>query len=75
MGYPVLFVTIESPAPFVAAGLRQRAMAMGIDYEAVQDRIVLVDAASYAILRHSLPHLAEHPFPCHQNLRDQIPRC
>jgi KaiC domain protein len=57
MGYPVLFVTIESPAPFVAAGLRQRAMAMGIDYEAVQDRIVLVDAASYAILRHSLPTL------------------
>jgi len=57
MGYPVLFVTIESPAPFVAAGLRQRAMAMGIDYEAVQDKIVLVDAASYAILRHSLPTL------------------
>ncbi len=57
MGYPVLFVTIESPAPFVAAGLRQRAQAMGIDYEAVQDKIVLVDAASYAVLRHSLPTL------------------
>ncbi|GBC97720.1 Circadian clock protein kinase KaiC [bacterium HR17] len=57
MGYPVLFVTIESPAPFVAAGLRQRALAMGVDYEAVQDKIVLVDAASYAVLRHSLPTL------------------
>ncbi|MFN4180003.1 MAG: KaiC domain-containing protein [Armatimonadota bacterium] len=57
MGYPVLFVTIESPAPFVASGLRQRATAMGIDYEAIQDKIVLVDAASYAILRHSIPTL------------------
>jgi KaiC domain protein len=57
LGYPVLFVTIESPAPFVAAGLRARAQAMGVDYEAVQDKIVLVDAASYGILRHSLPTL------------------
>ncbi|MCS7185459.1 MAG: KaiC domain-containing protein [Armatimonadetes bacterium] len=57
MGYPVLFVTIESPAPFVASGLKQRATAMGIDYELVQDKIVLVDAASYSVLRHSLPTL------------------
>jgi KaiC domain protein len=57
LGYPVLFVTIESPAPFVAAGLRARAQAMGVDYEAVQDKIVLVDAASYGILHHSLPTL------------------
>ncbi len=57
MGYPVLFVTIESPAPFVASGLRQRATAMGIDYEAIQDKVVLVDAASYAILRRSIPTL------------------
>ena len=57
LSYPVLFVTIESPAPFVAAGLRAQAQAMGVDYEAVQDKIVLVDAASYGILHHSLPTL------------------
>ncbi|MFA0770676.1 MAG: hypothetical protein REDVDVYQ_001188 [Candidatus Fervidibacter sp.] len=57
LSYPVLFVTIESPASFVAAGLRARAQAMGVDYEAVQDKIVLVDAASYGILHHSLPTL------------------
>jgi len=57
LGYPVCFVTVESPAPFVAAALRTRAAAMGVDYAQVQDRIVLIDAASHAQLRDDLPTL------------------
>jgi KaiC domain protein len=44
-GYKVLFVTVESPAPFVAAGLKQRATAMGFKWEDIEDNIVIIDAA------------------------------
>ncbi len=57
MGYPVCFVTVESPANFVAAGLRKRAEAMGIDWEGVKERIILIDAASYRELREEIPTL------------------
>jgi len=50
-GYKVLFVTVESPAPFVAAGLKQRAIAMGIKWEEIEDNIVIVDAAVNSRLR------------------------
>ncbi len=57
MGYPVCFVTVESPANFVAAGLRKRAEAMGVDWDEVKERIVLIDAASYRELREEIPTL------------------
>ncbi len=57
MGYPVCFVTVESPASFVAAGLRKRAEAMGVDWDEVKERIVLIDAASYRELREEMPTL------------------
>jgi len=44
-GYKVLFVTVESPAPFVAAGLKQRATAMGHKWEEIEDNIIIIDAA------------------------------
>jgi KaiC domain protein len=56
-GESVLFLTTESPAPFVAMTLRARAEAMGIDWEAVQDRIVFLDAASHTVLMHDIPTL------------------
>ncbi len=56
-GDVVAFVTVESPAPFVTMGLRERAKAMGIDFEEIQDRIVLIDAASHSSLRESIPNL------------------
>ncbi len=57
LGYPVCLVTVEAPAAFAAAALRARAGAMGIDYAGVQDRIVLIDAASHAQLRDDVPTL------------------
>lgn len=57
LGYPVCFVTVESPANFVAGGLKKRAEAMGVDWEEIKERIILVDAASYRELREELPTL------------------
>ncbi len=56
-GGSVCFVTVESPAPFVAAGLRARAAAMGADPDGVLRRVILVDAASRGELREDLPSL------------------
>ncbi len=51
LGYPVAFITVESPAPFVTQGLMQRATAMGVRWEDVEDNIVIIDAASNTRLR------------------------
>ncbi|GAB6065191.1 KaiC domain-containing protein [Aquifex pyrophilus] len=56
-GEPVAFITVESPAPFVTMGLRERATAMGIDFEKIKDKIILIDAASHATLRENIPNL------------------
>ena len=53
----VLFITVESPANFVAAGLAARAAAMGYEFKNLEDNIVLIDAASYSSLRENLPDL------------------
>ncbi len=53
-GERVLFVTMESPAPFVAMGLRMRAQGLGVDRDVLEDRIVLVDAATHTELAHDL---------------------
>ena len=53
-GYNTFFVTVETPGPFVVQALQQRATAMNIDWEAIKDRIVLIDAASNEILREDL---------------------
>ncbi|MGB9857780.1 MAG: KaiC domain-containing protein [Dictyoglomaceae bacterium] len=52
-GNPVLFITVESPAPFVAVSLKERAKALGIEYESIKDKIFLIDAASNSELRES----------------------
>ena len=51
LGYPVAFITVESPAPFVTQGLMQRAAAMGVDWKGIEDNIILIDAASNSRLR------------------------
>ncbi len=56
-GDTVAFITVESPAPFVTMGLRERATAMGVDFSEIEDRIVLIDAASHTSLRDSIPNL------------------
>ncbi|MCS7285677.1 MAG: KaiC domain-containing protein [Anaerolineae bacterium] len=54
MGNPCVFATLESPAPFVAAGLKGRALAMGVDPELVEEHIIFIDGASYYQLRNSI---------------------
>ncbi len=56
-GGTVAFITVESPAPFVTMSLRERATAMGVDFSQVEDRIVLIDAASHTSLRDNIPNL------------------
>lgn len=56
-GEPVTFITVESPAPFVTMGLRERATAMGVDFDKIKDKIILIDAASHTTLRENIPNL------------------
>lgn len=58
-GYGVLFVTVETPAAFLASGLKLRAEAMGVPYDEVEGRLVIVDAASFSTLREELPSLLD----------------
>ncbi len=56
-GDAVALITVESPAPFVTMSLKERATAMGIDFGEIEDRIILIDAASHTSLRDSIPNL------------------
>ncbi|RMH79874.1 MAG: KaiC domain-containing protein [Acidobacteria bacterium] len=56
-GEGVAFVTVEAPAPFTAIGLRERAKAMGFDFDTIKDHVVIIDAATYSKLRENLPDL------------------
>lgn len=57
LGRGSAFITVESPAPFVAAAMRARAAAMGIGLEGVMERILVLDAAGHAVPREELPTL------------------
>ncbi len=57
LGYPVVYVSVESPSPFVAASLKHRAKAMGVDEGSVEENVVIIDAASYSVLREDIPTL------------------
>ena len=51
LGYKVLFVTTESPSYFLYNGLKSKAMALGIDFEKIEDNIIVVDASQSDELR------------------------
>ncbi len=78
LGQKVCFVTVESPAAFVAAGLKQRATAMGIDFEEIEDNIILIDAASNSRLRDDIPTMLDtlayvyRTYHCHRTVIDSI---
>lgn len=58
LGYPTVFITVESPAEFLVASLKQRAMAMGYQYEEnIEDNLIIIDAASNYQLRDDMPTL------------------
>ncbi|MDI6851595.1 MAG: KaiC domain-containing protein [bacterium] len=56
-GDKVAFITVESPANFVVASLRLRAIAMGLNFDEFQDNIILIDAASSTRIRENIPEL------------------
>ena len=53
-GSNIGFVTVESPAAFVSSSLRQRAIAMEIDPEIIEEKIFFIDVASHYSLREDL---------------------
>ncbi len=59
-GEAVAFITVETTAPFVSMALKERARAMGFeDIQPIEDRIVIIDAASYHRLREYIPALLD----------------
>ncbi len=44
-GYKVLFVTVESPAEFLYSSLKQKAYALNVDFDKVEENIIVVDAS------------------------------
>jgi len=57
--YPVLFVTVESPANFLYTTLKQKAQVMGLDFENVEKNMIIVDASQETELRENLSALLE----------------
>ncbi|MEO0138498.1 MAG: KaiC domain-containing protein [candidate division WOR-3 bacterium] len=58
-GDVVIFITVETPAPFVSMSLKERAKSMGIDENKIEENIVIIDAASYHTLRENIPALLD----------------
>ncbi len=56
-GSKVAFITVETPANFVIASIKYRALAMGYDFDEFEDNIILIDAASNSRLRENIPDL------------------
>ncbi|MEN3011440.1 MAG: KaiC domain-containing protein [Dictyoglomus thermophilum] len=57
LGNAVAFITVESPAHFVATSMKSRAAAMGVEENVIDENIVFIDAASYSKLREDVPTL------------------
>ena len=57
LGRNVAFITVETPASFVSLSLNERARAMGLRFEDIEDNTILIDAASHGLLRENLPNL------------------
>lgn len=56
-GERVAFITVETPANFLAASLELRANVMGFNFKDFEDNLIIIDAASSTKLRESLPDL------------------
>ncbi len=54
LGYKVLFVTVESPAEFLYTALKERSKAVGVDFERVEDNIIVIDASQDESLRENM---------------------
>ncbi len=58
-GESVAFITVETPAVFLSMGLKERARAMGVNYSAIEENIIIIDAASHTSLREDMPTLLD----------------
>lgn len=56
-GYNVLFVSVEIPTPFLAQSLKERARALKIDWDDIEDRIFVLDITKYPELRDNIVKL------------------
>ncbi len=56
-GYNVLFVSVEIPTPFLAQSLKERARALRIEWEEIEDRIFVLDITKYPELRDNIVKL------------------
>lgn len=56
-GYNVLFVSVEIPTPFLAQSLKERARALRIDWEEIEDRVFVLDITKYPELRDNIVKL------------------
>ncbi|RLG10157.1 KaiC domain-containing protein [Candidatus Pacearchaeota archaeon] len=59
LGNPSIAVTVETPADYYSAGLKERAKSMGIKFEDIEDNIIIIDAASYHSLRENIQTLLD----------------
>ncbi len=57
LGNSVAFITVESPAHFVASSMKIRVLAMGVEEKNIDEKIVFIDAASFSKLREDIPTL------------------
>ncbi len=57
--YPVVFVTVESPAHFLYTTLKQKATVMGLNFENVEKNMIIVDASQEVELRENLSALLD----------------
>ncbi|WP_456397149.1 KaiC domain-containing protein [Desulfurobacterium sp.] len=78
LGQKVCFITVESPASFVAASLKERATAMGVEFGKVENNIILIDAASNSRLREDIPTMLDtlayvyRTYKAHRTVIDSI---
>jgi len=55
----LIFVTVETPAPFLAMSLKERAKALNVPENKVDQNIIIIDAASYQTLRENIQSLLD----------------
>ena len=58
-GYKVLFVTVESPANFLYSAIKEKCKVLGLDFEEVQQNIVIIDASAEEEFRENPKALME----------------
>ncbi|NPA75285.1 MAG: KaiC domain-containing protein [Euryarchaeota archaeon] len=57
--YPVLFITVESPANFLYTALKLKAKVLGLDWNAVENNMIIIDASQEVDLRENMKALQD----------------